>query len=45
AQDNQILPAYLKVDDIVCQRCYNGIIVHPSVVMKEHAKATYSVRF
>ncbi|CAG8844066.1 16079_t:CDS:2, partial [Racocetra persica] len=44
AQDNQTLPAYLKVDDIVCQWCYNRIIVHPSVVMKEHTKVTYSVR-
>ncbi|CAG8739220.1 32111_t:CDS:2, partial [Racocetra persica] len=44
AQDNQTLPAYLKVNDIVCQWCYNRIIIHSSVVMKEYAKAIYSVR-
>ncbi|CAG8812252.1 22073_t:CDS:1, partial [Gigaspora rosea] len=31
---------YLKVGDIICQRCYNKIIVHPSTIMKKHAKAS-----
>ncbi|CAG8751955.1 5232_t:CDS:2, partial [Racocetra persica] len=39
AQQNKTLPAYLKVNDVICQRCYNGIVVRPSAVMKEHAQS------
>ncbi|CAG8826694.1 9101_t:CDS:2, partial [Gigaspora margarita] len=34
------LPVYLKVGDVICQRCYNGVIIKPSTSMKEHAWAT-----
>ncbi|CAG8674762.1 6363_t:CDS:1, partial [Racocetra persica] len=39
AQQNKTLPAYLKVNDVICQRCYNGIVVRPLAVMKEHAQS------
>ncbi|CAG8685341.1 9250_t:CDS:2, partial [Dentiscutata erythropus] len=29
---------YLKVGDMICQWCYNEIIVRPSAMMKEHAQ-------
>lgn len=43
ARDNQTLPAYLKVGDMICQRCYNGIIVHPSTRMKKTRESKQSI--
>ncbi|CAG8562984.1 6198_t:CDS:1, partial [Cetraspora pellucida] len=44
-RDNKTLSAYLKVGNMICQRCYNGIIVCPSAMMEKHANETNNVQY
>ncbi|CAG8573822.1 10877_t:CDS:1, partial [Racocetra persica] len=38
AQENCTLPGYLKIDDAVCQLCYNKMVVWLSDSIKKHAR-------
>ncbi|CAG8553932.1 6365_t:CDS:1, partial [Dentiscutata heterogama] len=39
AQQNQTLPSYLKINNMICQWCYNGIVLQPSAVIKDNAQS------
>ncbi|CAG8642516.1 12921_t:CDS:1, partial [Cetraspora pellucida] len=39
AQQNQTLPIYLKVNDIIYQQCYNRMVVQSLTVIKDHAQS------
>ncbi|CAG8814557.1 12185_t:CDS:2, partial [Cetraspora pellucida] len=40
AQQNNTLPVYLKFGNVICQQCYNRIIVKPLAQLKEHSQMT-----
>src|SRR5205085_3684332 len=36
-QNNNTLPRYLQIGDIICLNCYNGIVVNCSFEFQQHA--------
>jgi hypothetical protein len=39
-QANNTLPSYVKIGDIICMNCYNGIVTNSSVEFQQHAQAS-----
>jgi hypothetical protein len=39
-QANNALPSYVKIDDVICMNCYNGIMTNSSVEFQQHAQAS-----
>ncbi|CAG8437374.1 11241_t:CDS:2, partial [Acaulospora morrowiae] len=40
-QANNMLPSYIRVDDVICMNCYNGIVINSSIEFQRHAQEQY----